>query len=59
MLSDAARRQRYLERPRRDWDAFFEACGDDDVIEEIKALNDVTAGVLPVGVVLRVPSSTE
>ena len=28
-----------------------------DVIEEIKALNDVPGSVLPVGVVLRVPSS--
>ena len=41
VLSDAARRQHYLERPRRDWDAFFEACGDDDVIEEIKVLLDL------------------
>ena len=41
MLSDAASRQHYLERPRRDWDAFFEACGDDDVIEEIKVLLDL------------------
>ncbi len=29
-----------------------------DVIEEIKALNDVPGSVLPVGVVLRVPAST-
>ena len=29
-----------------------------DVIEEIKALNAVPGGVLPVGVVLRVPAST-
>ena len=41
MLSDAASRQHYLERPRRDWDAFFEACGDDPVIEEIKVLLDL------------------
>ena len=41
VLSDAASRQHYLERPRRDWDAFFEACGDDDVIEEIKVLLDL------------------
>ncbi|MGS0686980.1 LysM peptidoglycan-binding domain-containing protein [Nakamurella sp. GG22] len=44
------------------WSIAGEAAPDRDpraVIEEIKALNDVTGGVLPVGVVLRVPSSTE
>ena len=30
-----------------------------DVIEEIRALNEVPGGVLPVGIVLRVPSSVE
>ena len=39
--SDAASRQHYLERPRRDWDAFFEACGDDPLIEEIARLLDL------------------
>ena len=41
VLSDAASRQHYLERPRRDWDAFFEACGDDPLIEEIARLLDL------------------
>ena len=41
VLSDAASRQHYLEAPRRDWHAFFEACGDDPVIEEIKVLLDL------------------
>lgn len=44
------------------WSIAGEAAPDRDpraVIEEIKALNDVTGGVLPVGVVLRVPFSTE
>ncbi len=44
------------------WSIAGEAAPDRDpraVIEEIKAINDVTGGVLPVGVVLRVPSSTE
>ncbi len=44
------------------WSIAGEAAPDRDpraVIEEIKALNDVTGSVLPVGVVLRVPSSTE
>jgi phosphoglycolate phosphatase-like HAD superfamily hydrolase len=38
VLSDAASRQHYLESPARDWDAFFEACGDDPLIEEIARL---------------------
>ena len=38
VLSDAASRQHYLEGPWRDWDAFFEACGDDPLIEEIARL---------------------
>ena len=41
VLSDAASRQHYLEAPRRDWDAFFRACGDDPVIEEVKELLDL------------------
>jgi phosphoglycolate phosphatase-like HAD superfamily hydrolase len=38
VLSDATRRQRFLERGRRDWDAFFEACGEDPLVEEIGRL---------------------
>ncbi|MBO0731128.1 MAG: hypothetical protein J2P57_17860 [Acidimicrobiaceae bacterium] len=38
VLSDAATRQHYLEGPWRDWDAFFEACGDDPLIEEVARL---------------------
>ena len=38
VLADAASRQHYLEFPARDWDAFFEACGDDPLIEEIARL---------------------
>jgi phosphoglycolate phosphatase-like HAD superfamily hydrolase len=38
VLSDAAGRQHFLERGRRDWTAFFEACGDDPVIEEVARL---------------------
>ena len=41
VLSDAASRQHYLEHPRRDWRAFFDACGEDPVIEEIKILLDL------------------
>jgi len=38
VLSDAAGRQHFLDRPRRDWDAFFEACGDDLLISEVGRL---------------------
>jgi len=39
VLSDAGTRQHFLEGPgRRDWDAFFEACGDDPLIEEVATL---------------------
>ena len=38
VLSDAATRQHYLEAPRRDWQAFFDACGEDPVIEEMHVL---------------------
>ena len=41
VLSDAAGRQHYLESPRQDWRAFFDACGDDPVIEEVKTLLDL------------------
>jgi len=38
VLSDAAGRQHFIDRGRRDWKAFFDACGDDPVIEEIARL---------------------
>ncbi|QGG93829.1 phosphatase domain-containing protein [Actinomarinicola tropica] len=41
VLSDAATRQHFLERPRRDWDAFFAACGDDELIDEVARLLEV------------------
>lgn len=41
VLSDAGRRQHFLEAPRRDWDSFFAAVGDDDVIEEVARLLEV------------------
>jgi hypothetical protein len=41
VLSDAAGRQHLLERPRRDWDAFFEAVGKDAVIAEVARLLDL------------------
>jgi phosphoglycolate phosphatase-like HAD superfamily hydrolase len=38
VLSDAASRQHYIEAGRRDWNAFFDACGDDPLIEEVAQL---------------------
>jgi hypothetical protein len=43
VLSDASRRQHYLEHPLRDWEAFFAACGDDELIAEVARLLDVLA----------------
>jgi hypothetical protein len=41
VLSDATSRQHFIERPRRDWEAFFEACGDDPLIDEVARLLEV------------------
>ena len=38
VLSDAVSRQHYLESPRRDWHSFFDACGEDEVIDEVRVL---------------------
>jgi phosphoglycolate phosphatase-like HAD superfamily hydrolase len=48
VLSDAAGRQHYLERRRRDWASFFEACGDDPVIEEVARLLELLDSSLAV-----------
>jgi hypothetical protein len=48
VLSDAAGRQRFLEEGRRDWTAFFEACGDDPLIEEIARLLELLDSSLAV-----------
>jgi hypothetical protein len=41
VLSDAAGRQHYLEHPTRDWRAFFDACGEDPLIDEVGRLLEV------------------
>ena len=38
VLSDAASRQHFLEGRRRDWEGFFEACGEDELIDEVARL---------------------
>jgi hypothetical protein len=62
VLSDAAGRQHFIERGRRDWTAFFEACGDDPVIEEVARLVELLdrrlAVVLVTGRPLRVRPQT-
>ncbi len=62
VLSDAAGRQHYIERGRRDWTAFFEACGDDPIIEEvarlIELLDPALSVVLLTGRPLRVRPQT-
>ncbi len=41
VLADAAHRQRFITHGRPDWDAFFEACGEDPLIEELARLLDL------------------
>ena len=48
VLSDAAARQHYLEEPEQDWTAFFEACGDDQVIAEVARLTELLDPALAV-----------
>ena len=35
VLSDAAGRQHFLEQPSQDWEAFFDACGEDPPVAEV------------------------
>ena len=62
VLSDATSRQHFLERGHRDWAAFFEACGDDPLIEEVARLLELLdprlAVVLVTGRPLRVQPQT-
>lgn len=38
VLSDAASRQHFLVPGRRDWEGFFDACGEDPLIEDVACL---------------------
>jgi phosphoglycolate phosphatase-like HAD superfamily hydrolase len=62
VLSDAAGRQHFIERGRRDWDAFFEACGEDPLVDEVarllELLDPTLAVVLLTGRPLRVRPQT-
>jgi hypothetical protein len=57
VLSDASTRQHYLEWPRKDWDAFFAACGDDEPIAEVTRLLDLLAADLHVVLLTARPVS--
>ncbi len=48
VLSDATNRQHFLEQPRRDWRGFFDACGDDAVIDEVARLLELLDPTLAV-----------
>jgi hypothetical protein len=38
VLSDAAGRQHFIEWDRNDWNAFFDACGEDPLVEDVAHL---------------------
>ncbi|MBI2710414.1 MAG: hypothetical protein HYX34_12085 [Actinobacteria bacterium] len=48
VLADASGRQHLIGRPWADWDAFFDACGDDPLIDEVARLLEVLAPELVV-----------
>lgn len=56
VLSDAASRQHFLDAPRSDWRAFFDACGNDPLIEEVKVLLDELDSELRVVLLTARPS---
>jgi phosphoglycolate phosphatase-like HAD superfamily hydrolase len=65
VLSDAAGRQHFIEGGggrRKDWDAFFEACGDDPLIDEVgrllELLDDDLRIILLTGRPVRVQPQT-
>jgi len=59
VLSDAASRQHFLEAGRRDWDAFFAACGDDPLIEEVADLLSLLDRRLCIVLLTGRPASVE
>ena len=59
VLSDAAGRQHYLERGRRDWNAFFDACGDDPLITEVGRLLELLEDDLSVVLLTGRPISVQ
>lgn len=56
VLSDATARQHHAEAPRRDWRSFFDACGDDPVIDEVRTLLGLLAHDLQIVLLAARPS---
>ncbi len=48
VLSDAVSRQHFIESGRRDWRGFFDACGEDPLIEEVACLLSLLDGGLSI-----------
>lgn len=48
VLSDAVSRQHFLESERRDWRGFFDACGEDALIDEVACLLSLLDGDLQI-----------
>lgn len=59
VLSDAAGRQHYLDRPFQDWEAFFEACGEDPIIDETARILDVLDSGLQVVLLTARPARVQ
>jgi phosphoglycolate phosphatase-like HAD superfamily hydrolase len=59
VLSDAASRQHFLESPQRDWDAFFDACGEDPLIDEVDRLLDLLDPMLTIILVTARPKRVQ
>ena len=59
VLSDARGRQHHLERPWRDWDAFFDAVGEDALITEVARLLDVIDAELHIVLLTARPMSVQ
>jgi phosphoglycolate phosphatase-like HAD superfamily hydrolase len=59
VLSDAAARQHYIEGRRRDWDAFFAACGEDPVIEEVARLLELLDPALNIVLLTARPAQVQ
>ncbi|MEO9224654.1 MAG: hypothetical protein ABI276_06670 [Acidimicrobiales bacterium] len=59
VLADAAGRQHYLDRPFQDWEGFFEACGEDPVIDETARILEVLDSSLHVVLLTARPSRVQ
>jgi hypothetical protein len=58
VLSDAASRQHFLDRPRPDWEAFFAASGEDPLVDEVAAVLGLLAPDLAIVLLTARPART-